>query len=88
MPLSLREFLPDTQTIGANVFVNQGEWRAQLEANKQSYFGEFVLRPAFEEIRAVAGPHPFDERPLRLLTRGGRRKPTRTSLPLIFLDTS
>jgi hypothetical protein len=49
VPLTLQEFLPDTQAIGANVVVNQGAWQAQLEANKQSYFGEFVSRPSFAE---------------------------------------
>ncbi|HEX8502227.1 MAG TPA: Calx-beta domain-containing protein [Pyrinomonadaceae bacterium] len=46
-PLTLREFLADTQAIGAGVVVNQGPWQAQLEANKQAYFGEFVQRAAF-----------------------------------------
>jgi hypothetical protein len=43
----LNEFLPDTQRIGQNVVVNVGNWQAQLEANKQAYALEFVLRPRF-----------------------------------------
>jgi hypothetical protein len=49
VPLTLGEFLPDTQAIGAGVVVNQGDWRGLLETNKQSYFGAFVSRPSFVE---------------------------------------
>jgi hypothetical protein len=43
----LNEFLPDTQRIGRDVVVGQGNWQAQLEANKQAYALEFVLRQRF-----------------------------------------
>jgi hypothetical protein len=43
----LNEFLPDTQRIGQNVVVGQGAWEQQLEANKNAYALEFVLRPRF-----------------------------------------
>jgi hypothetical protein len=43
----LEEFLPDTQRIGQNVAVNVGDWQGQLEANKQAYMTEFVLRERF-----------------------------------------
>ena len=45
--IRLNEFLPDTQRIGQGVIVNVGDWRTQLEANKQAYFLEFILRPRF-----------------------------------------
>jgi hypothetical protein len=45
--IRLGEFLPDTQRIGQNVIVNVGNWQAQLEANKQAYALEFVLRQRF-----------------------------------------
>jgi hypothetical protein len=47
VPLTLGEFMPDTQAIGAGVVVNQGDWRGLLEANKQTFFNEFVARPSF-----------------------------------------
>ncbi|HEV7799415.1 MAG TPA: hypothetical protein VGO73_14750, partial [Pyrinomonadaceae bacterium] len=48
VPLTLREFLPDTQQIGRDFIVGEGDWQTQIEANKQAYFAEFVQRPAFE----------------------------------------
>jgi Lamin Tail Domain/Calx-beta domain/Domain of unknown function (DUF4214) len=45
--LRLRTFLLDTQEIGRGVVVNQGDWRAQLEANKQAFVAQFVTRPEF-----------------------------------------
>jgi hypothetical protein len=45
--IRLQEFQPDTQRIGQGVVVNQGEWRTQLEANKQAFALEFVQRPRF-----------------------------------------
>ncbi|HEX8475207.1 MAG TPA: Calx-beta domain-containing protein [Pyrinomonadaceae bacterium] len=47
VPLTLREFLPDTQQIGRGIIVNQGNWQQQLEANTQAYVNEFVTRPLF-----------------------------------------
>jgi hypothetical protein len=44
----LDEFLPDTQRIGRGVVVNVGAWEQQLEANKNAYALEFVLRPRFQ----------------------------------------
>ena len=44
----LNEFLPDTRRIGEGVVVGPGDaWKVLLEANKQAYFLEFVLRPRF-----------------------------------------
>jgi hypothetical protein len=45
--IRLNEFLPDTQQIGQNLIVGQGNWQAQLEANKVAYFADFVSRPRF-----------------------------------------
>ena len=47
VPLTLREFLADTQSIGAGFIVNQGDWQTRLETNKQAYFSEFVSRAQF-----------------------------------------
>jgi len=41
------EFLTDTQRIGQGVIVNQGNWQAQLDANKTAFFNEFVQRSRF-----------------------------------------
>lgn len=43
-----REFIHDTQDIGRGVIVGQGNWQAQLEANKQLAVNEFVQRPEFK----------------------------------------
>jgi hypothetical protein len=43
----LEGFLPDTQRIGQNVIVGQGNWQQQLEDNKNAFALEFVMRPAF-----------------------------------------
>ncbi|MBV8856050.1 MAG: S8 family serine peptidase [Acidobacteria bacterium] len=47
VPLTLDEFLRDTQRIGRGVIVGQGAWQAALETNKQAYALEFVQRPEF-----------------------------------------
>jgi len=41
------EFLPDVKQIGNGVIVNQGNWQAQLEANKVSFSQAFVQRARF-----------------------------------------
>jgi hypothetical protein len=41
------EFVPDVKTIGNGVIVNQGNWQAQLEANKVSFSQAFVQRSRF-----------------------------------------
>ena len=45
--IRLGEFLTDTQEISRGVIVGQGDWQAQLEANKQSYALAFVKRARF-----------------------------------------
>ena len=47
VPVTPRDFLPDTQRIGRGVVVDQGAWRELLEANKQAFFLDFVQRPDF-----------------------------------------
>ena len=42
-----QEFLADIPVIRNNVIVGQGDWAAQLEANKNTYAAAFVLRPRF-----------------------------------------
>ncbi len=43
----LNQFLPDTERIGQGVIVGQGNWRPQLDDNKNAFTEEFVQRPAF-----------------------------------------
>ena len=45
--IRLNEFLSDTQEIGRGIVVGQGNWQAQLEANKVAYFQSFVTRTRF-----------------------------------------
>jgi uncharacterized repeat protein (TIGR01451 family) len=47
IPVRVREFLADTQQIGRGVVVNQGDWQAQLEANKQAYLLSLVQSQEF-----------------------------------------
>jgi hypothetical protein len=45
--IRFREFLNDTQRIGAGVIVGQSGWEQQLEMNKQAFALEFVQRSRF-----------------------------------------
>jgi hypothetical protein len=47
VPLTFDEFLRDTQRIGRDVIVGQGNWQQQLDANKAAFALEFVQRPEF-----------------------------------------
>jgi len=47
VPVRYSEFLEDTRQVGMGVIVGQGDWQAQLEANKQAYLADFVLRLRF-----------------------------------------
>jgi hypothetical protein len=47
VPLTLAEFLPDTQQIGQGVVVNAPGWEQQLETNKAAFFLDFVSRLRF-----------------------------------------
>jgi hypothetical protein len=61
--IRLNEFLPDTQRIGRGLIVGQGNWQAQLEANKQAYALEFVLRQRF------ADAYPFSMTPAQFVDK-------------------
>ncbi|HEV2862981.1 MAG TPA: PQQ-dependent sugar dehydrogenase [Pyrinomonadaceae bacterium] len=50
VPIRFRDFLADAQKVGRGVVVNQGDWRALLEANKADYLNDFVSRPAFAAL--------------------------------------
>jgi hypothetical protein len=50
--LKLRDFLPDTQEIGRGVVIGQLGAEAQLEANKQEFFLDFVQRARFVDSGA------------------------------------
>jgi len=45
--VSFTELVPDTELIGHDVVVNQGDWQTQLELNKQSFAAIFVQRSRF-----------------------------------------
>ncbi|HKG12182.1 MAG TPA: DUF4214 domain-containing protein [Pyrinomonadaceae bacterium] len=47
VPLTLDQLMTDTQRIGRNVIVNQGEWQTLLETNKRAFFQGWVQRPEF-----------------------------------------
>ena len=47
MPLTIQEFLPETQEVGRGVIVQQAGWEQQLEANKQAWIASFVQRRRF-----------------------------------------
>ena len=40
-------FMPNTRQVAAGVVVNQGEWRAQLDTNKQNFANSWVQGAAF-----------------------------------------
>jgi hypothetical protein len=47
-------FLRDQREIGDGVIVGQGNWQAQLDANKQAYLQDFVTRPEFTSQASFA----------------------------------
>jgi len=50
VPLTLLEFLPDTQQIGRGVVIGNAGADAQLETNKKAYLLQFVQRTAFTTL--------------------------------------
>ena len=46
---NLFEFIPDTQQLARGVIVGQPNWEQQLEANKNAFANEFVLRLRFTQ---------------------------------------
>jgi hypothetical protein len=47
VPVRAQQFFPDAQQIARGVIVGQGNWEAQLEANKQAFTLLFVQRAEF-----------------------------------------
>jgi YVTN family beta-propeller protein len=47
VPVTFRQLMTDTQRIGRNIIVGQGDWAARLEANKTAFFRGWVQRPEF-----------------------------------------
>jgi hypothetical protein len=47
VPVRRETFMPETRSIANGVVVNQGDWQAQLDANKTAYAQSFVQRSAF-----------------------------------------
>jgi hypothetical protein len=47
-------FLRDQHEIGDGVIVGQGNWQAQLDANKQAFLQDFVSRPEFTSQASFA----------------------------------
>jgi hypothetical protein len=63
VPLTLSEFLPDSQKIGQGVVVNQAGWETVLENNKQAFAAEFVQRSRFASaLPASLSPADFVDR--------------------------
>ncbi|MBC8031742.1 MAG: PD40 domain-containing protein [Pyrinomonadaceae bacterium] len=54
VPVRFAEFLADTRQIGQGVVVGAGNWPAQLEANKQAFLLDFVLRLRFNNDHPVS----------------------------------
>jgi len=50
VPVTLNEFLPDTQQIGLGVVVGRTGWEAVLENSKQGFTADFVARSRFTSI--------------------------------------
>ncbi|HVF67662.1 MAG TPA: PQQ-dependent sugar dehydrogenase [Pyrinomonadaceae bacterium] len=47
VPITFNDFIRDSQEIGFNVVVNQGDWQGLLDRNKQAYVDAFVSRDEF-----------------------------------------
>jgi hypothetical protein len=52
VPVRLNEFLPDTKQIAQGVEVGIGDWKTQLENNKQAFIAQFVVRSRFTNAYA------------------------------------
>jgi Tol biopolymer transport system component len=60
VPVSLNEFLPDTQQLGQNVVVGAPGWEQQLENNKNAFFLDFVSRTRFTSAYSTSlSPEAF-----------------------------
>ena len=47
VPITIQEFLPETQQVGRGVVVGVGNWQQQLEANKNAFVQDLVTRRRF-----------------------------------------
>ena len=47
VPITIQEFLPETQQVGRGVVVGVGDWQAQLQANKDAFVLDLVTRTRF-----------------------------------------
>jgi hypothetical protein len=47
VPITIQEFLPETQRVGRGVVVGIGDWRGQIDANKNAFIGELMARGRF-----------------------------------------
>ncbi|HWS54942.1 MAG TPA: hypothetical protein VN228_12475 [Pyrinomonadaceae bacterium] len=47
VPITIQEFLPETQQVARGVIVGQGTWEQQLEANKVAFLQDLVTRGRF-----------------------------------------
>ena len=61
VPVRYIEFLPDTQQIGQDVIIGQAGAEQKLEANKQAFALDFVLRPRFTQ------DHPTSRTPAQFV---------------------
>jgi YVTN family beta-propeller protein len=60
VPVTFRQLMTDTQRIGRNIIVGQGDWAARLEANKTAFFRGWVQRPEFlAQFPASMSPGDF-----------------------------
>ena len=63
VPVRYAEFVEDTRQIGLGVVVGSGNWQAQLEANKQAFLADFVLRLRFVQ------DHPYTRTPAEFVDK-------------------
>jgi hypothetical protein len=57
------EFMRDTQAIQRGVVVGQGNWQQTLDANRQAFMNEFVMRPEF------VGLYPTTDTPTQYVNK-------------------
>ncbi|HEU4597380.1 MAG TPA: DUF4214 domain-containing protein [Pyrinomonadaceae bacterium] len=50
VPLTIQEFLPETQRVGRNVIVGLGDWQGQIDANKNAFISELMARGRFSAL--------------------------------------
>jgi uncharacterized repeat protein (TIGR01451 family) len=86
IPVRVREFLNDTQTIGRGVVVGQGAWEQQLEANRQAYLLAFVQSQDFrtrypDSTSAAVFVNSLDANAGGVLTQGEKDELTRELSP-------